>query len=80
MNKFKAYELSVGGVVLRFYLMMAVVIAAGFSGYWIFALLGLPILISMMIGLKFVRGGEKKLKNNKYFLSKLPKENFQEVA
>ena len=49
----KLFELSLQGMIVRFYLMMTVVIAAGFSGYWAFALLALPIFISGMVGLTF---------------------------
>ncbi len=44
------FELSIRGIILRFYLMMLVVIVAGFSGQWWLALFGLPILLSVMVG------------------------------
>lgn len=40
------FKLSFAGVVVRFYLMMAVVILAGFSGLWWLAILALPIFLS----------------------------------
>lgn len=46
----KFFELSIAGLIARFYLLMAVVIAAGFSGYWALALLALPIFLSCMTG------------------------------
>jgi len=53
MKNVKFFNLNFGTVLLRFYLMMGVVIAAGFSGYWFFALLALPIFLSIMLGLSF---------------------------
>ena len=55
MIKLAAYELSMTSVVLRFYLLMAVVIIAGFAGVWYVALLALPIFLSTMLGVKLVR-------------------------
>lgn len=49
----KAFELSIGSVIFRFYLMMAVVIAAGFIGQWWLAILALPIFLSIMAGVSF---------------------------
>ena len=42
-----------GARILRFYLMMAVVIIAGFTGYWLMGFLALPIFISVMMGVSF---------------------------
>jgi len=53
MNNFKAYSLSFTSVIWRFYLMMAIVIVAGFSGYWLVGLIALPIFLSIMIGVEF---------------------------
>jgi len=39
-------------VMIRFYIMMAVIIAAGFSGMWYLGLLGLPIFLSAILGIK----------------------------
>ena len=47
----KFFELSLTGMVIRFYLMMVVVITAGFTGIWAIALLALPIFISGMVGM-----------------------------
>ncbi|MGB3799796.1 MAG: hypothetical protein WA952_08255 [Lewinella sp.] len=41
------------GVILRYYLMMAVVIIAGFSGLYFLALLALPIFLSAFLGVSF---------------------------
>lgn len=47
------YELSLRSVIARFYLLMAVVIVAGFLGAWALALLALPIFLSIMMGAAF---------------------------
>lgn len=44
-------------IFLRFILLMAVVITAGFTGIWWIALLALPIFLSAMCGISF--GGKK---------------------
>ena len=49
----QVYKLTMGAVILRFYLMMMVVIAAGFIGQWWLAVLALPILLSIMLGVSF---------------------------
>ncbi len=49
----KVYALTMGAVIARFYLMMLVVIAAGFTGQWWLAVLALPILLSIMLGVSF---------------------------
>ncbi|MEM8585443.1 MAG: hypothetical protein AAGF87_14285 [Bacteroidota bacterium] len=46
------FNISLTTVLLRFYLMMAIVIVAGFSGMWWLSVLALPVFISNMIGLK----------------------------
>jgi len=53
MKNVKFFNLNFGTVLLRFYLMMGVVIAAGFSGYWLAGILALPIFLSIMLGLSF---------------------------
>lgn len=47
------FELSITGLIVRFYLLMAVVLVAGFTGVWALALLGLPIFLSCMNGVTF---------------------------
>ncbi|MDX1939349.1 MAG: hypothetical protein SFU99_02290 [Saprospiraceae bacterium] len=49
----KVFNLSIGTVIVRFYLMMLVVIIAGFIGQWWLASLALPIFLSVMFGLTF---------------------------
>ena len=49
------FELNFATVILRFYLMMAVVIGGFFIGqYWI-AAFALPIFLSVMLGARFQR-------------------------
>ncbi|MEM6395725.1 MAG: hypothetical protein AAF741_05210 [Bacteroidota bacterium] len=48
----KCFNISLTTVLLRFYLMMAIVLIAGFSGVWWLAILALPVFISNMIGLQ----------------------------
>lgn len=49
----KLLSLSVTGMVWRLYLMMALVIIAGFTGLWFLALLALPVFLSALIGIEF---------------------------
>ena len=57
----KAFEAKFTTVIMRFYLMMAVVIVAGFTGFWWLAVLALPIFLSSMMCVKFF---DKKESNN----------------
>ena len=47
----KAFELNLGTMLLRYYLMMLVILAAGFTGQWWLAAFGLPIFLSTILGL-----------------------------
>jgi 1,4-dihydroxy-2-naphthoate octaprenyltransferase len=49
----KLYQLSFTALMLRFYLMMAIIIIAGFSGIWLLSLLALPVFFSGLMGLQF---------------------------
>lgn len=49
----KFLDLSLSTLMLRFYLMMAVVIIAGFSGLWFLSILALPIFFSALMGIRF---------------------------
>ena len=68
MNNIKTFDLSFGTIILRFYLMMGVVIVAGFSGYWLIAFLALPIFLSIMMGVSFqkdeMNSENKSVKNS----------------
>lgn len=51
----KFLNLSLAGLMLRFYLMMLIVIIAGFTHMWILSVLALPILLSALMGVQFKR-------------------------
>ncbi len=46
----QAFEANFVNVLVRFYLMMAVVIVAGFTGFWPLALLALPVFLTAILG------------------------------
>lgn len=52
MLQYEFFKLSFSGILIRYYLMMAVVIFGGFTGQWWIGLLALPIFISAITGLK----------------------------
>ena len=58
----KFLNLSLATLIFRFYLMMAIIIAAGFSGFWILSILALPVFFSALMGIQF----------NKYMTIKKP--------
>ena len=70
----KLFNLSLQGMVLRFYLMMAVVLIAGFTGTWAIALLALPIFFSGMVGMSLF-SPTKKGKTAKIPAVKMPIES-----
>lgn len=47
------FKLNLVSLMIRFYLMMAVVIIAGFVGNWWISLLALPIFLSALAGVNF---------------------------
>ncbi len=49
----KLLQLSVVSFILRLYLVMAIVVIAGFTGLWFIALLALPVFFSALIGMQF---------------------------
>ena len=51
----KLFSLNFASLILRFYLLMAIIIGAYFLGYPILAFLALPVFISAMMGIKFTR-------------------------
>ncbi len=51
----KLFHLNFVSLILRFYLLMAIIIGAYFIGYPILAILSLPVFISAMLGIKFTR-------------------------
>ena len=52
MFQIELLSLDLTGIFMRYYLLMTVVIAAGFSGQWWLGLLALPIFISAILGVK----------------------------
>jgi len=63
-----AFNANFATVVNRFFLMMAVIIVAGFTGIWTLAFLGLPIFLTGIMGLdlydKYVPPAAKEVKLN----------------
>ena len=51
----KLFNLNFASLILRFYLLMAIVIGAFFMGYPILAFLALPVFFSAMMGIRFTR-------------------------
>lgn len=51
----KLFHLSLSALMLRLYLMMAIVILAGFTGQWLLALLALPVFLTCLMGTTFGR-------------------------
>ena len=48
----KLLQLNFSTLILRFYLVMAIVIGAGFAGQWWLAILALPVFYSALMGIK----------------------------
>lgn len=82
MKSLKAFKISISTVVLRFYLMMTLVVVAGFSGYWLVGLLALPVFLSIMMGVSFSWKSkfEKPTPAENYILKPTTKENLSKVA
>lgn len=53
MIKMNMFSLGIGEVVVRFFLMMAVIIVGVFAGMPWLTLLGLPIFLSALLGVSF---------------------------
>ncbi|MEL7247670.1 MAG: hypothetical protein AAFO03_04605 [Bacteroidota bacterium] len=49
------FSINIATVIIRFFLMMAVIIIGVFSGQWWLTVLGLPIFLSVMLGISFKR-------------------------
>lgn len=45
-------SLGFSGILMRYYFLMAIVLVAGFSGYWLMGLFALPVFISAILGIK----------------------------
>ena len=49
----KLFRISLVSMMMRYYLMMAIIVIAGFSGIWLLSLLALPVFFSALMGLQF---------------------------
>jgi hypothetical protein len=49
----KLFQVSFTTLIVRFYVLMLIIIAAGFSGYWMIGLLALPVFFSALMGIQF---------------------------
>ena len=54
MSNFKMYDASFQTVAYRFYLVMAIVIIAGFSEWWALGFLALPIFLLAILGVSLL--------------------------
>ncbi|MFK7806265.1 MAG: hypothetical protein AB8F74_00560 [Saprospiraceae bacterium] len=60
MVRIECLKLGFGTMLLRYYLMMAIVVAAGFSGSWLLGILALPVFISTLLGMTLKFGKAEK--------------------
>lgn len=72
----KLFQLKFSTLILRFYLIMAIVIVSFFAGYPILAILSLPVFISAMLGLQ-LRRSKNALKSTVRERSFTPKHEHQ---
>ena len=64
MIKIKAFSLSMGVVVQRFFLMMALIIVGVFSGMVWMTFLALPVFLSALMGVSIRLADRQKIKVN----------------
>ena len=57
--KFTLFNISISSLIYRYYLLMAVIIIALYSGQPAWAFLALPIFISALMGIQFSLGMNK---------------------
>ena len=62
MVRIECLKLGLGTMLLRYYFMMLIIVAAGFSGIWLIGLLALPVFISTILGMTVKFGKEKETK------------------
>lgn len=60
MFQIEFLSLGLTGIFMRYYLLMFVVIAAGFSGQWLLGILALPIFVSAILGVKISLKSKQK--------------------
>lgn len=75
----KLFSLSFSTLILRFYLLMAIVIGAFFIGLPILSLLALPLFFISMMGLKFAIPGfnTRKKSSAQGAMSREPRKNLE---
>ena len=77
----KYFQASFANVLIRFYLMIAVALVAGFANIPWLGLLCIPIFLTAMMGIKFDRGTtNKKANSDKMFSSKPTMSAINEAA
>ena len=72
MIKVDMFSLSIGGVVIRFFLMMAVIIAGVFTGMYWLTILGLPIFLSALMGVSLTTPAAAEAKTSQIKVSDKP--------
>ena len=61
----KFFELGLGAMMVRYYLMMAIIIGAIFLGQPLLAYLALPVFLSAILGVKFF-GNDTKIVGHQF--------------
>ena len=69
MIKVDMFSLSIGGVVVRFFLMMAIIIVGVFTGMPWLTVLGLPIFLSALMGVSIGGSANAEAKTSKMKVS-----------
>ena len=83
MLQFKVFDLSVAGVVWRFYLMMAVVVVFGYLNLWaLAAILAFIVAVSFIVGtsVKKVEPKKSSFIQTKVKLSLVDKKSMRKAA
>ncbi len=70
MIKMNMFSLGIGEVVVRFFLMMAVIIVGVFAGMPWLTLLGLPIFLSALLGVSFSSPSKAEAKTGRINIRK----------
>lgn len=71
----QAFEANFANVIIRFYLMMGVVLLAGFTGIWWLGLFALPIFLTGVLGI-----GKRAIATKTVQLKSLPKKKNRKAA
>ena len=70
MIKMNMFSLGIGAVVVRFFLMMAVIIVGVFAGMPWLTFLGLPIFLSALLGVSFSNPSKAEAKTGRIHIRK----------